>query len=114
MDRVYTQEFKYTLADLMKGTDYLSIRAQQELRTHGPAADPQTGVIRVQLRADNSAQCEVILYHQNEPVYTVWHETGPLVGPAGLSRVTDVTDGVRWILQPCSMVASQQRLTQRP
>lgn len=99
MGRVYTQEFKFTLSDLTRGTDRLSVRAQQKMRAHGPVVGPQTGVIRVQLRADNSARCEVILYHQNEPVYTVWHETDPLVGPAGLSRVTDTADAVRWILQ---------------
>lgn len=99
MDRVYTQEFEFTLADLMRGTGYLSVRAQQKLKAHGPVAGPQTGVIQVQLSTDNTARCEVVLYHQSKPVHTVWHETGPLVGPAGLSRVTDVTDGVRWILQ---------------
>lgn len=99
MARVYTQEFEFTLSDLTRGTDYLSVRAQQELKAHGLVSGPQTGAVRVQLRADNSARCEVILYCQSKPVYTVWHETEPLVGFAGLSRVTDVTDGVRWILQ---------------
>lgn len=99
MTSVYIQEFKFTLSDLMRGTDYLSIRTQQELRAHGPISGPQTGAIQVQLRADNSARCEVTLYHQGESVHTVWHETGPLVGPAGLSRITDVADGIRWILQ---------------
>lgn len=99
MTRVYTQKFKFTMSDLMGGTDYLSVRAQQELEAHGPVSGPQTGAIRVQLKDDNSARCEVTLYHQGKPVYTVWHETDHLVGPAGLSRVTDVTNGVRWILR---------------
>lgn len=99
MDRVYTQEFKFNSSDLMRGTDHLSVRAQQKMRAHGSVSGPQTGAARVQLRADNSARCEVVLYHQGKPVYTVWHETDPLIGPAGLSRVTDVTDGIRWILQ---------------
>lgn len=99
MARVYTQEFEFTLPNLMEGTDYLSVRAQQELKAHGLVSGPQTGAIRVQLRADNSARCEVIFYHQGEPIHTVWHETDPLIGFAGLSQVTDVTNGVRWILQ---------------
>lgn len=99
MASVYMQEFEFTLPDLMRGTDHLSRRAQQKMRAHGLMPGPQTGAVRVQLRADNTARCEVILYHQSEPIYTAWHETEPLIGFAGLSRVTDVTDGVRWILQ---------------
>lgn len=99
MDRIYTQEFEFTLSDLMGGTDHLSRRAQKKMRAHGPMSGPQTGAARVQLKADNTARCEVILYHQSEPIYTAWHETGPLIGPAGLSRVTDATDGIRWLLQ---------------
>ena len=98
MTRVYMQEFEFTLSDLMRGTDYLSIRAKQKMRAHGSGTGPQTGAVRVQLRADNTARYEVILYHQSEPIYTVWHETEPLIGFAGLSRVTDVADGVRWLL----------------
>lgn len=98
MNRIYTQEFEFTLSDLMRGTDYLSVRAQQKMQAHGPMSGPQTGAVRVQLRADNTARCEVILYHQGEPIYTAWHETGPLVGFMGLSRVTDATDGIRWLL----------------
>lgn len=99
MARMYTQEFEFTLPDLMRETSYLSVKAQQELKARGPVSGPQTGTIRVQLKEDNSARCEVVLHHRGEPVYTAWHETGPLIGPAGLSRVTDITDGVRWILQ---------------
>lgn len=95
----YMQKFEFTLSDLMGGTDYLSVRAQQEMGVLGPVSGPQAGVIWVQLKDDNSAQCEVTLYHQNEPAYTAWHETESLIGPAGLSRVTDVTNGIRWILQ---------------
>lgn len=37
MDHIYTQEFEFTPSDLMGGTDYLSVRAQQELKARGPA-----------------------------------------------------------------------------
>ena len=98
MPRMYMQEFGFTLSDLARGTDHLSRRAQQKMRAHGSGAGSQTGAVQVQLKADRTARCGVTLYHQSEPVYTVWHETEPLIGFAGLSRVTDVADGVRWLL----------------
>ena len=96
---VYTQEFEFTPSDLTEGTSHLSIMAQREMRAPGPVSGPLTGVIRVQLGVDNSARCAVVLCHQGKPVYTAWYEVGSFIGPAGLSRVTDVTNGVRWLLQ---------------
>lgn len=93
---IFEHPFEFAMANLMAGSDHLSRRAQAAMTARGPGK--HTGLLRAHINKDRTARCEVTLHHDGEPVYTAHHETGPLISPAGSSRVTDVTNSARWLL----------------